>query len=131
MAGSTRTATLLSEYLDSRDMKAEHGKQGHRLLRRKLKLYLWWKGKLAQEERARKRDAAGPAPQNKHKAKDGESMSEALKRKDKQIAERNANRRRMRGGAPTPVASTSRVKVEEGVQAESEMLREAEDIADL
>lgn len=135
MADSPRTAALLAEYLGSRDPRAERGRQGRRMLERKLKLYLWWKRKRAERKTDGRAGFAMPArakdfsAQGKKERGGAEGVSEALRRKDRQTQERNASRRRTRGGAPAGAAGGGRVKAEEGAQAET--LGEAEDVADL
>jgi DNA excision repair protein ERCC-4 len=141
MTSSTTTSTLLSEYLSALSDKEPKGKQGRRLMERKLKLYLWWKSKLSERKKEGRNGFAMPArgkdfeaEAEKRKDKDLQ-VSKALQRKDKEIADRGAKRRRLRGGAPTAAASSSRGKsVVPGEQVpatEGEMLNEAEEIADL
>ena len=59
----------------------------------KLYEYLWWKSALAKEQ-------AAPAKLDPKRPTTSEPMSEALRRKNQEIANRQQNRRRVRGGAP-------------------------------
>lgn len=82
----------------------------------KLRVYLWWKSQLSQ----RKEDGKSPfhLPSGTKGANgDGSSLNEALQRKDREKAERNKGRRRVRGGAPASegrpeqaASSTSKAK---------------------
>lgn len=107
MCSSPRTCELLSEYLRMLDRRRDKAEWGRRMMERRLRSYLSWKGKLNAN---RKEDhgasqtsrsaevgagdkASGPAGVN-------DGISEALKKKDALRKERNLNRRRIRGGAP-------------------------------
>jgi DNA excision repair protein ERCC-4 len=140
MTSSSRSATLLSDFLSTMDPDAPKGAQGREMMEDKLRLYLWWKGKLSE----RKRDGKAPfhlPDVNSERQMDGfdqgEGLSEAMKLKDKLVKEKNASRRRVRGGAPAPAASGSgrsaaKSSEQKGlVSGEEEMRHEAEDIADL
>jgi DNA excision repair protein ERCC-4 len=76
---------------------------------RQLRRYLWWKRKLSEK----KQDGAGPSTAGDSGQGSGDNnqagggLSEAMKKKDRNKAERMASRRRVRGGAP-PLASGSR-----------------------
>lgn len=50
MTSSIRTCNTLSDFLSSMDPSAPKGEQGRKMMMRKLKTYLWWKSKLAEEE---------------------------------------------------------------------------------
>ena len=69
---------------------------------KKLRLYLWWKGKLSQRKQDGKTHFAMPDTTRKDFDKYGDlgDISEALKKKDREKAERSKSRRRVRGGAP-------------------------------
>jgi DNA excision repair protein ERCC-4 len=89
---------------------APRGSQGRKMMLRKLRSYLWWKGKMSEEKRNEKGlgeivKASGDRNQQGHDG--GEGLSEAMKKKDKEKAERLASRRRVRGGAPPSIASGS------------------------
>ena len=87
MASSLHTCSLIKDYLAAMNADAPRGSQGRRMMEDKLRLYLWWKGKLSE----RKAESKGPItlPQGKNKDDD---VSEALKRKDRE------NRWRTGGG---------------------------------
>ncbi|KAJ7176197.1 hypothetical protein C8R43DRAFT_1057490 [Mycena crocata] len=115
MASSTRTCTLISEFLSSKDDAAAKGAQGRPMLMHKLRLYLWWKRKLA-ERKAEGRpgfglpDSTGHGGPNQGYARmygGKEGISEALQRKDREKADRQASRRRVRGGAPAGAAAAA------------------------
>ncbi|KAJ7889609.1 hypothetical protein B0H13DRAFT_2041364 [Mycena leptocephala] len=115
MASSTRTCTLISEFLSTRAASAPKGAQGRPMMMHKLRLYLWWKRKLAE----RKQDGlpgfglpdssghGGPNQGYERMYGSKEGISEALQRKDRERADRAASRRRVRGGAPPSSASSS------------------------
>lgn len=123
------------------DQSAPRGMQGRKMMERKLRLYLWWKGKLSE----RKQGGKGPfaLPDSSHEALDrdqtskgsgdgGEDIvSEALKRKDQMAKERGASRRRVRGGAPGKMPAVARKEKKGPVIEEGEMRDEAATIADL
>ncbi|KAJ7758792.1 hypothetical protein DFH07DRAFT_448152 [Mycena maculata] len=139
MASSTRTCTLISEFLSTKDDNAPKGAQARPLLMRKLRLYLWWKRKLAE----RKQDGrpgfgmpnssgrAGPNQGYERMYGGKEGISEALQRKDRERADRNASRRRVRGGAPPAASgSSSRPTPVQAVTALGTIRAEANNIAD-
>lgn len=106
------------------------------MMLRKLRLYLWWKGKLS--ERKRDGRTAFAHPESGKRASDGsrnqygggEDISAALKKKDKERAERSAGRRRVRGGAPA-ASSNTRVKVEAQDTAIIDIVDDAGQFAEL
>jgi len=78
------------------------------MMMKKLRLYLWWKGKIGQ----RKQDGKTPfvmPDTNKRNGSFGRlydsEISEALKKKDREKEEKSQSRRRVRGGAPGGSAS--------------------------
>ncbi|KAH9487436.1 DNA repair protein rad16 [Psilocybe cubensis] len=110
MTSSIRTCNLLTEFLSSMDHDAPPGSRGRAMMLRKLRLYLWWKGKM--DERKATNKAASSMPDNGTGKgifdaiyADQEDLSEALKKKDKEKAQRAQNRRRIRGGAPATSSS--------------------------
>ena len=106
---------------------APRGSQGRRMMEDKLRLYLWWKGKLSE----RKAEGKGPIALPQGKSKD-DDVSEALKRKDREKQERAANRRRVRGGAPAAATTGRDAKpAAGGAMGEGEIKKEADDIAAL
>ncbi|KAM5544497.1 hypothetical protein V8D89_002157 [Ganoderma adspersum] len=96
MASSLQTCTLIKDFLDALESDAPRGAQGRRMMEDKLRLYLWWKGKLSE----RKAEGKGPIalPKGKDEAESG--VSEGLKKKDRDRQDRQAKRRRVRGGGP-------------------------------
>ncbi|RPD58723.1 hypothetical protein L226DRAFT_617201 [Lentinus tigrinus ALCF2SS1-7] len=123
MASSLHTCTLIKDFLATMDADAPRGSQGRRMMEDKLRLYLWWKGKLSE----RKAEGKGPIALPKAKDNAQGEISEALKRKDREKQERAASRRRVRGGAP-PAATSGRDVA--GATGEVEIKKEADDIAD-
>ena len=124
MASSLHTCTLIKDFLATMDADAPRGSQGRRMMEDKLRLYLWWKGKLSE----RKAEGRGPIALPKGKDNAPDEISEALKRKDREKQERAASRRRVRGGAPAAAPTTREAAVARG---EVEIKQEADDIADL
>jgi DNA excision repair protein ERCC-4 len=127
------------------DASAPPGQRAHKMLTRRLRLYLWWKAKLGAREKEGKGGFHMPQQPKDFSKKDGErkkeeGVNEALRRKDVQRREQAASRRRVRGGAPAPSTPTPRpgpstvpsssVAVEDEIQGTTAMLDEAEDIAD-
>ena len=101
MASSLQTCTHIKDYLASMDSAAPRRGQGRRMMEDKLKLYLWWKGKVSE------RKAGGKGPIALLKGRQGDiPVSEALK-KDEERAKRAASRRRVRGGVPASAAGGS------------------------
>ena len=92
----------------------------------KLKLYLWWKGKLSE----RKAEGKGPIALPKSTENGDNEVSEALKRKDRERQERQANRRRVRGGAPAVAPVRDKAATSKGL-GDVEIKKEADDIAAL
>lgn len=103
MTSSVRTSQVLTEFLSTMNSDAPLGSQGRKMMEDKLRLYLWWKGKLAERKQDGRTPFAMPVGQkNQGEGGAGDSeVSEALKRKDKERQARAANRRRVRGGAPS------------------------------
>lgn len=113
------------------DANAPAGSRGRAMMLRKLKLYLWWKSRLAE----RKQDGKAPIGLPIKPTVGGDEIieiSEALKKKDREKVERAGSRRRQRGGAPSaeigratpaPVASSSKDK--NSLSGELEMMEEA------
>lgn len=74
---------------------------------KKLRLYLWWKGKLSERKQDGKTSFAMPDTNRRTKDNfDPSEISEALKKKDKEKAERSQSRRRVRGGVPAGASRT-------------------------
>lgn len=143
MTSSSRTASLVSEFLGRMDNSAPPGQRGRKMLERRLRLYLWWKAKLGEKEKDSKGKATFHMPQQPKDFDKGkrDEISEALKKKDAQAREKAASRRRVRGGGP-PTAGPSRQSTnttpgpssstaQEEIKGTGEMMDEAEDIAEL
>ncbi|KAG6890517.1 hypothetical protein C0995_007716 [Termitomyces sp. Mi166 len=107
MTSSTRTCSVLTDFLSTIDHDAPPGSKGRSMMLRKLRLYLWWKMKLAKQKHAGKFHVAFPDVSARNDdeieklSNEGDNVSEALKKKDQEKANRVASRRRIRGGAPT------------------------------
>ena len=98
-------------------------------MERKLRTYLWWKGELNKRRHPqRKTQLAQPT-----RANDGDpGISEALRRKDREFRERQANRRRVRGGGPSQAPSREKSVAPSGEQgATVEPVNEVETLAAL
>ncbi|OSD00090.1 hypothetical protein PYCCODRAFT_1371782 [Trametes coccinea BRFM310] len=130
MASSLHTCTLIKDFLSTMDPSAPRGSQGRRMMEDKLRLYLWWKGKLSQRRSEGKGPIALPKGQDASRPKPDDGVSEALKRKDKERQERAMNRRRIRGGAPAAAVASTRDRTASGALPEGEIKKEADDIAD-
>ncbi|KAJ3561892.1 hypothetical protein NP233_g9913 [Leucocoprinus birnbaumii] len=104
MTSSTRSCDLIQEFLDYMDPEAEPGRKGSRMMMNRLKGYLGWRGRLGNQGQgsgdANKNGVNAKGKTGREKGRD-EVVSEALKKKDREKAERSAGRRRVRGGAPS------------------------------
>jgi DNA excision repair protein ERCC-4 len=136
MTSTFRSATLIKDFLSTMDPSAPDGEKGRKMMEDRLRVYLWWKGKLGerkQESKARNAfPRAGQTQKDTFNWPPGEGMvlSEALKRKDKDKAQRSASRRRVRGGAsPSAVPARNEVKVK--VEDVDNLEQEAHNIAEL
>ena len=96
MASSAQTSSLLSEYLASMDPDAPSGQRGRQMLENKLRRYLYWKARLS----ARSAANQPPSAESRPSAPGDDELNAALRKKDRERAERSASRRRVRGGAP-------------------------------
>lgn len=104
-------------------------------MERKLRLYLWWKGKLGE----RKKEGKGPFWMPDKSADtlgggEGGGVTEAMRKKDATMKDRGASRRRLRGGTPGGASSSggnTNRKDKEIVVGENDMREEAETIAEL
>lgn len=129
MTSSLRTSSVLSDFLSEMDLDALPGSRGRKMMEDKLRLYLWWKGKLS-ERKQEGRGLFGMPDSRKDKDSASTDVSEALRKKDRERQQRAANRRRVRGGVPAQTAprehnNTGRADV----LGEGTMREEAEDIA--
>lgn len=101
MTSSTQTSSLLSEYLASMDLDSPSGQQGRRMLEKKLRHYLYWKARLSvRSAESQPRSAAG-----RQSPPGDDELNPALRKKDRDRAERSGNRRRVRGGASVTVST--------------------------
>ncbi|THH30533.1 hypothetical protein EUX98_g3669 [Antrodiella citrinella] len=139
MTSSLRTSQLLSDFLSSMDPDAPQGRQGRKVMEDKLRLYLWWKARLGDHKQDGKNasDSAGRKASGGRRfytsGKSGEGeLSEALKKKDRERQARTANRRRVRGGAPTatPSAREGQALPVEGAAGDGKPADEADSIAE-
>lgn len=99
MTASTQTSSLLGEYLASMDYDALPGQRGRKMLEKKLRRYLYWKARLS----ARSAESQPPSANRRQSPPRNDEISPALRKKDRDNAERAASRRRVRGGAPGTV----------------------------
>ncbi|KAJ2933241.1 hypothetical protein H1R20_g3808, partial [Candolleomyces eurysporus] len=107
MASSTRTCNLITDFLSSHNPTGTKGAKGRDMMMQKLRVYLWWKGKLSQRKEEGKSsfhlpDAGSTAASMKDPK--GTSLSEALRKKDKEKAERNQSRKRSSSAPAKPEA---------------------------
>ncbi|KAG6865039.1 hypothetical protein C0991_005532 [Blastosporella zonata] len=111
MTSSTRTCSVLTEFLSIIDHDAPPGSKGRTMMLRKLRLYLWWKSKLAERKHDGKSHSSDPHAAVRSASgleklyTEQDNVNEALQRKDKEKADRAASRRRVRGGAPAAASS--------------------------
>jgi hypothetical protein len=92
MTSLTRTCSILTEFLSTMDTDALPGSRGRQMMMKKLRLYLWWKGKLSQRKQdGKKKKIAMPdtTRNNFDKYGDLSDISEALKKKDREKAEKS------------------------------------------
>lgn len=116
MASSTKTCSLLTEFLSTMNHDAPSGTKGRKMMMQKLRVYLWWKSQLLARKQEGKTHFA--MPDTSRRAGDGldglygqnDDISEGLKKKDKEKAERNQSRRRIRGGGPTSSSGSRETK---------------------
>jgi DNA excision repair protein ERCC-4 len=118
MTSSTRTCTLVTEFLSGMDENAPPGTRGRKMMMRKLKTYLWWKSQLASKKQNGRPPRNLPALiTSNYSARDATSgdggegeVSAALRKKDQDRAQKAQSRRRVRGGAPASSASGTRAE---------------------
>jgi len=122
MTSSTQTSSLLSEYLASMDLDAPTGQQGRQMLENKLRRHLYWKARLS----ARSTESQPQSAAGRQSPPGDDELNPALRKKDRDRAERSANRRRVRGGASGTVSTRAQGRdqvsavpnAEEGILAE-------------
>ncbi|EEB89599.1 hypothetical protein MPER_12282, partial [Moniliophthora perniciosa FA553] len=116
MCSSTLACSLLEEFLSALNDGRPKGEWGRKMMSRKLKGYLWWqKRKKLEKELAGLGKKAGAAAASAlgnfwrgggipldepGGLDDDDGISEALKKKDRDKAEKKASRRRVKHGAP-------------------------------
>ncbi len=133
MASSLHTCTLIEDFLDALDSDAPRGAGGRRMMEDKLRLYLWWKGKLSE----RKAEGKGPIALPKGRDQVDIGVSEALRKKDRDRQDRQAKRRRVRGGGPVVGSGRDEAASGDGGRGgggglgEVEIKKEADNIAAL
>ena len=102
MTATSQSAATVSEYLSTFDRNLQPGERGRAMMERKLQGYLSWRAKLAEIQGLNKQnDQPGIKDTRGNTA-----ISAALMKKDQEKANRAANRRRVRGGAPDVPGST-------------------------
>lgn len=99
MCSSTTTCDLLGQFMDCLDQTRPKGEWGRKLMMKKLRTWLFWRSRAAKDGRT-------PTPgTNQRQGRDMDDvLDEALKKKDRDKADRKASRRRVRG-APGAAAS--------------------------
>ena len=110
---------MVNDFLATMNYDAPRGSQGRRMMERKLRTYLWWKGELNRRRQPqRKSSSVQPA-----RASDGDAgISEALRKKDREFRERQASRRRVRGGAASQASGREKSNRSTRMVAGSEVL---------
>lgn len=104
------------------DLDAPTGQQGRQMLENKLRRYLYWKARLS----ARSAESQPQSAAGRQSPPGDDELNLALRKKDRDRAERSANRRRVRGGASGTVSMRAQGQdqvsavpnVEEGILAE-------------
>ncbi|KIJ40631.1 hypothetical protein M422DRAFT_32128 [Sphaerobolus stellatus SS14] len=135
---SSRTCSLLRDYLDRLDPSAAKGEQDHRMIMGRLRGYLDWKAALHGNAQAHVKPSFNKASTQSQPAAgssaSGESgLSEATQWKDRERQMRIANRRRIRGGASGYNATSQRTQASQQqglMKTEGVVMEEAEQIAD-
>jgi DNA excision repair protein ERCC-4 len=82
------------------DSDAPPGQRGRKILEDKLRFYLYWKARLS----ARSAENQPSSANNRQSSPGDDELDPALRKKDRDKAERAASRRRVRGGAPSTVS---------------------------
>jgi len=78
------------------DSDVQPGQRGRKMLEDKLRLYMYWKARLS----ARSAVNQPPSGNKRQSSLGDDELDPALRKKDRDKAERAASRRRVRGGAP-------------------------------
>ncbi|KZT71130.1 hypothetical protein DAEQUDRAFT_688077 [Daedalea quercina L-15889] len=130
MTSSTRTCEMVTEFLGTMDYDAPRGSQGRRMMEKKLRAYLWWKGELNKRRQPQSKLGFAQSGFRRQGKDDGDvGVSEALKRKDREMRERQANRRRVRGGAPIQPSGREKSVVPTGAPGGTDTVDDADSIA--
>lgn len=106
MTSSPQSSALVSEFLSEMNVDAPKGERGRKMMESKLRRHLHWKARLTSQKNGKggtQLQPEKPAPQPSGSTGSA-GVSEALQKKDKERATRSANRRRIRGGGPSPTA---------------------------
>lgn len=123
---------MVNDFLATMDYDAPRGSQGRRMMEKKLRTYLWWKGEL-NRRRQPQRKASSVQTVQPARASDGDAgISEALRKKDREFRERQASRRRVRGGAASQASGREKSVAPTGTQGGAmEVADEADTLAAL
>jgi DNA excision repair protein ERCC-4 len=107
MCSSEQSCNNLREFLSQMDPLAAAGSKGRKSMESRLQNYLFWKGKLGNENKSATNPSTNVASAARGDAKSAQpgqsadaNISEALKRKDALRKERQGSRRRTRGPPP-------------------------------
>ena len=143
MTSSTRTCNLVTEFLSKMDENASPGTRGRKMMMSKLRSYLWWKGQLSSKKQNHQLHNKPPSTSTSNnrghegtssKGRLEEEISEALKKKDQDRAQKAQSRRRVRGAPPPIVSGKSNTNAEPPVVLKPEpreyTLREVQGEAD-
>jgi DNA excision repair protein ERCC-4 len=133
MCNSERTATLIRDYLSMVDQNAPRGHKGRKIMERRLRSYLFWKGRLTDSGGKSQREVGLSVSAPKTLVTD-DQPSEALRRKDALKKERQGSRRRVRGAPPggAPSERTQEPEARAGAMGgESVVQHEAQQLAEL
>jgi DNA excision repair protein ERCC-4 len=111
MTSSLRSSILIKEFLSSIDPTAPSGIKGRKMMENRLHRYVSRKANFSEKGNIYNALLNNPdTVKNAHNVdrtqKEIEGLSEALKRKDQEQANRAAGRRRVRGRTPSAVSST-------------------------
>ena len=82
------------------DPNAPPGQHGRKLLENRLRHHLYWKARLS----TRSAENQPPSANKRQSSPGDDELDPALRKKDRDKAERAASRRRVRGGAPGTVS---------------------------
>lgn len=111
MTPSTRSCDLIQEFLGGINPDARPGRKGAKMMQRRLKEFLSWRGRLGSQDSNGATMSNGTSQgyssrvsnvkgKGKEKGRD-EIVSDALRKRDRERIENTIGRRRVRGGAPS------------------------------